>query len=464
LIVVKQEQQLMNKKILFSTLTIFASLALITSATLAFFSDSETSTGNIFTAGVIDLQVDNDGYYNGVVSQETSWEQNDLTLEKFFNFSDVKPRDFGENTVSIHVNNNDAYVCSDVTLTSNSENTLTQPEIDLGDDSTSGELADRINFLLWADDGDNVLEVGEDILPGGVLGDLDVNETTTVTIADSNSSIYDPSEVNEDGALNGDETYFLGEAWCFGAISPTPLPSNGYVSGPAGDNNLDTFAGTPEDGGFTCDGSSETNISQTDSLTADITLRAVQSRNNTNFVCTPPTSPSPSTSSSPSPAPSGSPDPGEPFADAVPTVNGTFGHCCDGSDLSSNPAIAATLVTGAPDSPPDSDFIQISDSSSVTLQFVNNKAVNGVGADIRVYIYDALFPATALIEVSHNCSTYVSAGLYSDTANVDIDLTTLGLTEALCVRITDQVAIGDPFPTLGFDLDAMEALNSVSVP
>ncbi len=48
----------MNKRILFSSLSILASAAVVTGATFAFFSDSETSTGNTFTAGRLDLTVD----------------------------------------------------------------------------------------------------------------------------------------------------------------------------------------------------------------------------------------------------------------------------------------------------------------------------------------------------------------------------------------------------------------------
>ena len=169
-------------------------------------------------------------------------------------------------------------------------------------------------------------------------------------------------------------------------------------------------------------------------------------------------SPTPGNGGGPTPTPL----PGEPFVDAVPAVSGTFGHCC--SDLSSDPSVAAALITGAPDSPPDSDFIQISDSSVVVGRFVDNKAVDGPGADIRVHIFDTEFPATAEIFVSPDCSAYTSAGMYSDTADADIDLFILGLTEAQCVRVTDQTADGDPFPTLGFDVDAIEALNSVAVP
>lgn len=164
------------------------------------------------------------------------------------------------------------------------------------------------------------------------------------------------------------------------------------------------------------------------------------------------------------PTPTPTPIPVDPFVDFVEAVSGTFGHCCDANNLSSDPVVAAALITGAPDSPPDQDFIQISDSSSVTARFVDNLAVDGPGADVRLHIYDTEFPGSALVELSADCSAFVSAGSFADTADVDLDLTPLGLASAVCVRITDEVAPGDTFPTLGFDLDAIEALNTIAAP
>lgn len=162
---------------------------------------------------------------------------------------------------------------------------------------------------------------------------------------------------------------------------------------------------------------------------------------------------------SPTPTPSS-----EPFVDVVAQVAGTFGHCCDANNLSSDPSIAQALVTGAPDSPPDSDFIQISDNSSLTFEFVNNRVIDGVGADLRLHQYDNAFVGSALVEISDDCSTYQTVGIHPDTSDVDIDIGTYGLSTVRCVRVTDQVAVGDPYPTLGFDLDAIEALNSVPFP
>lgn len=108
-----------------------------------------------------------------------------------------------------------------------------------------------------------------------------------------------------------------------------------------------------------------------------------------NVAATPTPTPSatPVVSSSPSPTPSS-----EPFADAVPAVDGQFGHCCDVNNLSSDPSVAAANITGPPDSPPNFNFIQLSDTTVLTAKFVDNKAVDDPGADIRIHIYDALFP------------------------------------------------------------------------
>src|SRR3989344_1174208 len=277
------------KKILYSAGLIVFVAALALGATGAFFSDSETSTGNILTAGAIDLQIDNESYVTStttgllVASPNTTWTMRNLTVEKFFDFEDIKPGDIGEDTISLHVDNNDAYLCADVTLTSNNENTLVDPESDDGDDTTGtngGELAQQVNFAWWADDGDNVLEEGENLLPGGPLGNLAIGATTTVTLADSVSNIW----TGQGGTIPGASQRYIVKPWCLGTITPAPVAQDG--SGNNGENGpLDR--GT----GFICDGSLANNTAQTDSLTADVAFRAVQSRNNSRFLCTPSTAP-----------------------------------------------------------------------------------------------------------------------------------------------------------------------------
>ncbi len=99
------------KKILISVSIIAGVAAIVVGATTAFFSDTETSTGNTFTAGAIDLTVDSQASYNGQSVAEATWTATDLGAEhKFFNFADVKPGDSGENTISLHVNDKDAWL------------------------------------------------------------------------------------------------------------------------------------------------------------------------------------------------------------------------------------------------------------------------------------------------------------------------------------------------------------------
>lgn len=268
------------RKIIFSIGTIAFVAAAAWGATGAFFSDSEVSTGNVLAAGAIDLKIDNESYVTStttgqlVASPNTSWTMRNLTIEKFFNFEDVKPGDIGEDTISLHVDNNDAWLCADVTLTSNNENTLVDPEVDDGDVSTTtGELADQVNFAWWADDGDNVLESDEELLSSGPIGALEVGATTTVTLADSGLNIW-----GDLGPIPGASTRYLGKAWCFGEFDPAPVTQDGLA-------NTGTNGPLVRGTGFVCDGSPTNNKAQTDSLTADVTFRAIQSRNNSQFVC-----------------------------------------------------------------------------------------------------------------------------------------------------------------------------------
>ncbi|MCA9361501.1 SipW-dependent-type signal peptide-containing protein [Candidatus Kaiserbacteria bacterium] len=278
----------MQRIILSLALIVMVAGVLTFGATNAFFSDTESSEGNLFTAGAIDLTVDNESYYNGKLNQNTSWEATDLTVEKFFDFDDVKPNDYGEDTISLHVATNDAYMCANVTLTSNNDNTQTEPESAVDPNGlTEGELADLINFVWWADDGDNVFEKDEEIISQGPIGTLELNVPYNIALADSDENVW----TGVGGPVPGNETLYLGKAWCFGEIGTDPVDQDGQANAlsPAGDNNENDIDGEPEDGGITCDGTLLGNESQTDSLTADVTFEVVQARHNEDFQCEAPT-------------------------------------------------------------------------------------------------------------------------------------------------------------------------------
>ncbi len=82
----------MRKKILFSMLAIAISAAVVIGGTTAFFSDTETSTGNTFTAGAIDLKIDHKSIvYNGEECEEDCVEDttNNLILNGSFEVPEV---------------------------------------------------------------------------------------------------------------------------------------------------------------------------------------------------------------------------------------------------------------------------------------------------------------------------------------------------------------------------------------
>lgn len=274
----------MNTKILVSLLVIgISAIAIGGAMTGAFFTDTETSTGNTFAAGAIDLQVDNHCYYdgfqciNGYWNGETdngacacNWDMKNLGTEKFFDLADIKPGDYGEDTISLHVTSNPAWACVTLTKTADDDVTCTDPE--LADDAAcsepnadlfDGELGSNLQFVLWADTcntggatpGDNVYQPACDkLLTYGPASDISTIGTT-YTLADSLDNNVGGT-VGE--GLDPDTTYYIGAAWCLGTI------------------NTNTLA---------CDGTLVNNAPQTDDYKADISFMVEQQRNNDNFKC-----------------------------------------------------------------------------------------------------------------------------------------------------------------------------------
>ena len=291
------------KRILLGLVAVVGSSAVILGGvTGAFFSDTETSTGNIFTAGAIDLLIDNESYYNGNECTNTGTEQDPVWVWQgnalypvpgtpcttsflpsnldgllFFDFRDLKPDDEGEDTISIDVQN-DAWICMDLTLTSNDDVSSTEPELGDGDllddvnDVWDGELAGAIQFFWWADDGDNVYEEGENQITPGVVTLENLQDTFPIALADSENNVWG----EPDGTpVPGGETVYIAKAWCLGTLTiDNPVPAGQGIS-PASDPGVD------------CDGSLLDNQTQTDSSELNIVFSAVQARNNDDFLCEP---------------------------------------------------------------------------------------------------------------------------------------------------------------------------------
>ena len=229
---------------------------LVTGATVAFFNDTETSTGNTFTAGAIDLTVDSIGaWYNGQQIPNSFFGARNLTSEKFFDLTDVKPGDLMERNISLHVDNNPAWACLLIKNKQNDEHDLIDPEQEAGDNTAGvngvgdGELGSNLHLLGWIDT--------------NVNQKLDRTETPFV---DSFFDVFTEIALHDSTTGNG-------------ALDPQ-IPVEMI--------QMDLCGGTPVilgDGTVTCNGSSMDDKAQTDSLTADLQLYAEQVRNNPNFKC-----------------------------------------------------------------------------------------------------------------------------------------------------------------------------------
>lgn len=269
------------RRLLTGILLIAGVAGVLAYGTRSFFSDTETSTGNQFVAGDIDLKIGNTSYYNGVSSPNTSWNLRDLTVERFFDFDDVKPGDYGEDTIEIQVGSNPAYVCANAQITQNLENGVTEPEDDLNDQEPDGELAQELNFAFWVDDGDNVYESGEQLITQGPASN--VLNGGTLALADSDENVFNATV---GAGIPAENSFYVGKMWCFGSLTGAPLTQDTQTNAwsPATDN--DEVPGVDSrDGGWECDGVSATNIAQSDILVGDLSFYAVQTRNNPDFQC-----------------------------------------------------------------------------------------------------------------------------------------------------------------------------------
>lgn len=323
------------RRILISLVTIAAVGGLAVGATRAFFNDTETSVGNTIRAGKLDLKIDSQAHYDGLVCVKNDdgdppyWWQEDPNNDqydpvrevartelvgqpcvgtwdlrnlgggassRFFNLADAKPGDWGENTISLHVFDNDAWGRMRLSNVAGKENGCTEPEraddVTCGTDDT-GELAQALQFgNFWLDQGEMPgfqCQIGENGQP----------------VEGANNNCSDPGEgdniwqrnwepavsINQTPIKVGEEdtqmTYNLSEAlssafqnYCDGE-SPDGHDQYGPCQGLAEDGRL--VGSTTYYFGVDWNINPQAgNEIQTDSLSADISFDVVQHRNNPN--------------------------------------------------------------------------------------------------------------------------------------------------------------------------------------
>ncbi|MEF8779562.1 MAG: vWA domain-containing protein [Haloferacaceae archaeon] len=209
--------------------------------TTAYFSDEESFVDNSLTAGELDLKLDYRATYNGgpgrlqeiqeyypdfdvveegdgvyligevPASDSDAWEDvvreadfchGDIADELIngdeipvFTLADVKPGDYGEVTISLHICDNPSWMWMRGELTENAQNGYTDPELvalDEGgfvheDTAMGGQLADAIETRLWYDENCNNVYEGS-----GETGEVDV--AIVMDVSGSMSNIFTPAK------------------------------------------------------------------------------------------------------------------------------------------------------------------------------------------------------------------------------------------------------------------------------
>ena len=212
--------------------------------------------GVTFATYGIDLKIDSEATYNGVSVPSGTWELKNLVpgVDKFWNFYDIKPGDYGENTISMHVKKADAWLCLDFSNLTSADNDQNEPEsLEDSDGTLNGELADGMEFFGWLDDGDNKFEKEEKPLFGTTT------QSASIVLDDKTYVIGDAGNGN---SCKVKKSRYVGIYWCAGNLSV----------------NLSTNT-------ISCDGSTLGNEAQTDSMSVDVSIRAMPSKENPKFLC-----------------------------------------------------------------------------------------------------------------------------------------------------------------------------------
>jgi predicted ribosomally synthesized peptide with SipW-like signal peptide len=255
-------------KIWKSSLVVLAVAVAVGGATYSFFSDSETSTSNTFTAGAIDLSIGSQFSSNGNANGGPVAFGLDSTNDgrTLYTFTDLKPGDFGSGSFQLSVTSNESYACAMTTIDAVPDNGIVDPESDAGDVTNgpqAGELQNFLQFATFADlNGNGVRDPAEPLNVNQYNGG-DGNGFTTAQMAAAGwIPVADPSSPNTwltIGSLLPNTTYNAGFMYCFGDFD-----SNGVCS-----INM----------------SSNDNLAQTDGISGSLVFQAVQTRNNASFLC-----------------------------------------------------------------------------------------------------------------------------------------------------------------------------------
>ncbi|TSC68581.1 MAG: hypothetical protein G01um101456_576 [Parcubacteria group bacterium Gr01-1014_56] len=213
------------------------------------------STGITYAWENFNLKVDSQASYNGFPVPAGTWNLKDLVpgVDKYFNFDDIKPGDWGENTISLHAKKAPIWVCLTFFNLLNGENGVNEPESHVDNTPAVGELTGVMEFFAWRDDGDNIFEIGEKPIFG---------TTTQAANLVLNGKTYPIADYKNGPAIPKDSIKYFGVYWCAG--------------------NLVVNVATAT---ITCNGSGVGNVAQTDTMKVDVKLTAVSAYDEPKFMC-----------------------------------------------------------------------------------------------------------------------------------------------------------------------------------
>lgn len=161
------------KQILLSVMTIAIVGVLAIGATKAYFSDTETSNGNTFTAGTLDLKV------NGGDVNVNRTETNMVPVHSQPNFTWILKN---AGSIAGYLNMKNISITSD-------ENACNEPEVSAGDLTcgdpgvSEGELASVLNYRLMLDNNCNGwFETGDQIIYQGMAGAISDHYTVNTKL------------------------------------------------------------------------------------------------------------------------------------------------------------------------------------------------------------------------------------------------------------------------------------------
>lgn len=184
------------RKILLSLITIVVVSAAVVKGTQALFSDTETSTGNTFAAGTLDLNL----------------EGNDIDVA-IFNVTDAKPGDSGADVWTVdNVGTINGYLdLHSLTLTDD-DNSCNEPEglVDGSCGAGEGELSANMTVNLFIDvNGDGIFDVvdGDTTIYGGALSGI-------------------ASDYDQDIPLDAGDTKYISLAWEISALTDNAIQSD----------------------------------------------------------------------------------------------------------------------------------------------------------------------------------------------------------------------------------------------